>query len=124
MGAWAVPPGDAVALADVVGRLADDRVARDRMGAVGRSFVTREFSRPIWAARYLTMLEALARRRSERQQPDTVGASQAGSEVQERRDSLAEPGLLPPLAVSQTCSVARSLPKDATSSMTPTDVPA
>ena len=64
-GGVAVPPGDAAALADAVGRLAGDRVARERMGAAGRSFVTREFSRPIWAARYLTMLEALALPQSE-----------------------------------------------------------
>ena len=59
-GGVAVSPGDAAALADAVGRLAGDRVERERMGAAGRSFVTREFSRVAWAERYLTMLEALS----------------------------------------------------------------
>ena len=58
-GGVAVPPGDAAALAHAVGRLAGDCVARARMGAAGRSFVTREFSRVVWAERYLTMLESL-----------------------------------------------------------------
>ena len=36
-GGVAVPPGDAAALADAVGTLAGEQVARERMGAVGRS---------------------------------------------------------------------------------------
>ena len=64
-GGVAVPPGDAVALADAVGRLAGDQVARARMGAAGRSFVTREFSRVVWAERYLSMLETFAQPQSE-----------------------------------------------------------
>jgi glycosyltransferase involved in cell wall biosynthesis len=56
----AVPPGDSVALADAVYRLARDRALRASMGASGAAFVQREFSRRVWAARYLSLLEGVA----------------------------------------------------------------
>ena len=39
-----VPPDDAQALADAIGRLATDQVLRARFGAAGRALVEREFS--------------------------------------------------------------------------------
>jgi glycosyltransferase involved in cell wall biosynthesis len=57
----AVPPGDSRAIADAVCLLAGDRALREAMGASGRQFVQREFSRRSWAARYLAVLENVAR---------------------------------------------------------------
>ena len=55
-GGVAVPPGDAAALADAVARLAGDANLRAAMGAAGRRFVQREFTRSTWAVRYLEIL--------------------------------------------------------------------
>src|SRR5262249_52450878 len=55
----AVRPGDAAAMAAGIARLASDRHQRARMGQAGGSFVAREFSRPLWAARYLSLLSRL-----------------------------------------------------------------
>ena len=59
-GGIAVPPGEATALAEAVGLLAEDRAARERMGEAGRAFVERNFCRSVWAERYLRVLEALS----------------------------------------------------------------
>jgi glycosyltransferase involved in cell wall biosynthesis len=56
----AIPPADSAALADAVYRLARDPALRAAMGASGSAFVRREFSRRVWAARYLTLLETLS----------------------------------------------------------------
>jgi len=55
----AVQPGDAAALATAIACLAGDRHQRARIGQAGGSFVAREFSRPLWAARYLSLLSRL-----------------------------------------------------------------
>ena len=55
----AVQPGDAAAMAAAIARLASDQRQRARMGQAGGSFVAREFSRPVWAARYLSLLSQL-----------------------------------------------------------------
>jgi glycosyltransferase involved in cell wall biosynthesis len=55
----AVQPGDAAAIAAAIARLASDGHQRARMGQGGSSFVAREFSRPLWAARYLSLLSQL-----------------------------------------------------------------
>ena len=62
-----VEPGDALALAAAVERLSSDAAGRARMGAAGRAFVEREFSRTAWAGRYLEILQTLAR--SEAREP-------------------------------------------------------
>jgi glycosyltransferase involved in cell wall biosynthesis len=59
-GGVAFPPGDAQALADAIGRLAADPAARTRMGDAGGAFVEREFSRRVWAERYVDVLAAMA----------------------------------------------------------------
>jgi glycosyltransferase involved in cell wall biosynthesis len=56
----AIPPGDSAALADAVYTLARDPALRSAMGASGAAFVQREFSRRVWAARYLSVLEAVS----------------------------------------------------------------
>ena len=56
-GGLAVPPEDAKALADAMADLADDPMKRMRMGEAGRVYVTREFSRPVWAKRYIDWIE-------------------------------------------------------------------
>jgi glycosyltransferase involved in cell wall biosynthesis len=56
----AVEPGNAAALAATIARLASDEHQRARMGLAGARFVAREFSRPVWATRYLTLLSELA----------------------------------------------------------------
>jgi glycosyltransferase involved in cell wall biosynthesis len=61
----AVPPGDAAALVDAVCRLAGDPELRAAMGASGMTYVCREYSRRVWAARYLALLEAVSERRPE-----------------------------------------------------------
>jgi glycosyltransferase involved in cell wall biosynthesis len=55
----AVQPGDAAAMAAAIARLASDRHERVRMGRAGAAFVAREFSRPLWATRYLSLLSQL-----------------------------------------------------------------
>ena len=55
----AVQPGDAAAMAAAIASLAADRHRRGRMGEAGGSFVAREFSRALWAARYLSLLSRL-----------------------------------------------------------------
>jgi glycosyltransferase involved in cell wall biosynthesis len=52
----AVQPGDTSALAAAIVHLAGDRQLRARLGRAGQSFVAREFSRPIWGTRYLSLL--------------------------------------------------------------------
>jgi glycosyltransferase involved in cell wall biosynthesis len=56
----AVAPDDAPALADAICRLARDPALRAAMGESGLAYVRREYSRDIWAARYLTLLESVA----------------------------------------------------------------
>jgi glycosyltransferase involved in cell wall biosynthesis len=53
-------PGDAGALAAAIEELARDPAARVRMGTSGGAFVQREFSRAVWAERYLDVLAPLA----------------------------------------------------------------
>jgi glycosyltransferase involved in cell wall biosynthesis len=55
----AVQPGDAAAMAAAIVRLAADPQERARMGLAGGSFAAREFSRSLWAARYLSLLSQL-----------------------------------------------------------------
>ncbi len=55
----AVQPGNAAAMAAAIACLASDPHQRARMGQAGGSFVAREFSRPLWAARYLSLLSQL-----------------------------------------------------------------
>src|SRR5262245_1880996 len=55
----AVQPGDAAAMATAIARLASDRHESARMGQAGATFVAREFSRPLWATRYLSLLSQL-----------------------------------------------------------------
>jgi glycosyltransferase involved in cell wall biosynthesis len=55
----AVEPGNPAALAAAIARLAGDPHQRARMGGAGGCFVSREFSRQMWAARYLLLLSQL-----------------------------------------------------------------
>jgi glycosyltransferase involved in cell wall biosynthesis len=55
-----IPPENAPALAAAILHLAEDDGLRARMGNAGRAFVKREFSREIWAQRYLDVLHARA----------------------------------------------------------------
>jgi glycosyltransferase involved in cell wall biosynthesis len=55
-----VQPGHAVALANAVVRLANDADLRIRLGSAGGNFVAREFSRSVWAQRYLDILEEVS----------------------------------------------------------------
>src|SRR6185436_3593068 len=61
----AIPPGDAVAMADAVCRLACDPALRAAMGESGMAYVQREYSRRVWAARYLALLEDVSNTRPE-----------------------------------------------------------
>jgi glycosyltransferase involved in cell wall biosynthesis len=61
----AVPPGDESAIAGALERLARDQGERLRMGMAGETFVFREFSRAVWAERYVSLLARL---------PSTAGA--------------------------------------------------
>ena len=56
----AIPPGNAAALGDAVCRLARDAALRAAMGESGRAYVGREYSRRVWAGRYLTLLHAVS----------------------------------------------------------------
>ena len=57
----AIPPEDAAALASAVIRLADDPALRAAMGQRGYDCVRADFDRKVLAARYLELLETLAR---------------------------------------------------------------
>jgi glycosyltransferase involved in cell wall biosynthesis len=57
----AVTPGDVEALTRAIADLANDRDGRTRMALAGGDFVEREFSRRVWAARYLGILMSLTR---------------------------------------------------------------
>lgn len=59
-----VPPGDPIALAAAIRRLAADAGLRDRMGAAGRRRAEQEFAWETIAARTATILEQTARRRA------------------------------------------------------------
>jgi glycosyltransferase involved in cell wall biosynthesis len=56
----AIPPGDAAALTDAVCTLARDAALRAAMGESGKAYVGREYSRHVWAGRYLTLLHAVS----------------------------------------------------------------
>jgi glycosyltransferase involved in cell wall biosynthesis len=53
----AVPPGDPGALVEAIDRLCADPAGRRAMGDAARRFVEDEFSRRIWAGRYLQLLD-------------------------------------------------------------------
>jgi glycosyltransferase involved in cell wall biosynthesis len=55
----AVTPGDAAGLEAALVRLAADPALRSRMGVSGARFVEREFSRRVWARRYIDLLDAV-----------------------------------------------------------------
>jgi glycosyltransferase involved in cell wall biosynthesis len=55
----AFTPGDAGALVDAIRDLAGSAVRRSLMGAAGAEFVDREFSREVWALRYLEVLAGM-----------------------------------------------------------------
>jgi glycosyltransferase involved in cell wall biosynthesis len=57
-----VPPGDAVALARAVAKLAQKPELRERLGAAGSAVVATEFNRAVWAERYLDILVEAARK--------------------------------------------------------------
>lgn len=56
----AVQPGNAEAIAAAIRALAADPDQRRRLGASGRAFVTREFTRDFWAGEMLRCLEGIA----------------------------------------------------------------
>jgi glycosyltransferase involved in cell wall biosynthesis len=56
-----VPPGDPVAFADALQRLAADPAAARIMGAAARALGEKEFARPLLAARFVDTLETVAR---------------------------------------------------------------
>ena len=55
-----VPPGNAVAFADALQRLADDAAECRAMGAAARALAEKEFARPLLADRFVATLEAYA----------------------------------------------------------------
>jgi glycosyltransferase involved in cell wall biosynthesis len=55
-----VTPGSVDELVDAVVRLAGDEALRARLGNGGGEFVEREFSREVWAARFLHLLSAVS----------------------------------------------------------------
>ncbi|MEZ4408233.1 MAG: hypothetical protein R3A52_17405 [Polyangiales bacterium] len=57
------PPEDVPAITEALVALADDPARRAAMGASGRAFVTANYDREQIAARYLTLLEEVARER-------------------------------------------------------------
>jgi glycosyltransferase involved in cell wall biosynthesis len=58
----AVKPGDAYALSRAIAGLAADSGRRARMAIAGGRFVTREFSRRVWAAQYVDVLVGITKR--------------------------------------------------------------
>ena len=56
-----VPPGEAVAFADALQRLAADPAGRSAMGAAARGLGEKEFARSLLAAQFVTTLETVAR---------------------------------------------------------------
>lgn len=60
----AVPPGDAVALADALTRLTHDSALRARMGAAARRQAVATWDRRLLAARFVAIAEAAARKAS------------------------------------------------------------
>jgi len=56
-----VPPGDPIAFADALQRLAADPAGRRAMGAAARALGEKEFARPLLAAQFVTTLETVAR---------------------------------------------------------------
>lgn len=54
-------PGSPAALAQAIGRLADDPAAARAMGAAARQYVTQHFSRPAHAAQFTDLVESMAR---------------------------------------------------------------
>ncbi len=58
-GGLAVTPGDAAALAQAISSLAADADLRARLGSSGGDYAAREFSRAVWAERYLRLLDTL-----------------------------------------------------------------
>jgi glycosyltransferase involved in cell wall biosynthesis len=59
----AVPPGDPAALAQAIGRLADEPKVRSEMGNRGRAYIEANFDRVSLADRMVSVLEALSRSR-------------------------------------------------------------
>jgi glycosyltransferase involved in cell wall biosynthesis len=55
----AVTPGHLGAFVSAIERLSRDAVERARMGEAGTAFVAAEFSRRVWAARYLDLLSSV-----------------------------------------------------------------
>ena len=54
----AVPAGDPVVFADVLGRLVKDRALGKEMGRRGRAMAEREFSRSRLAEKFVSMITA------------------------------------------------------------------
>jgi hypothetical protein len=59
-GGVVIAPEDAGALAEAIGRMADDRAAAEALGRAGRAYVEREYDREDLAARMLLVLEQAA----------------------------------------------------------------
>jgi glycosyltransferase involved in cell wall biosynthesis len=70
-----VPPGDGVAMADAIERLADDPDARARMGANARSLAERRFARDLLAHELIGVLERAVREATDVTDPDTGARS-------------------------------------------------
>ena len=62
-GGVVIPPEDAGALAEAIGRMADDRAAAEALGRAGRAHVEREYDREDLAARMLGVLEQATARK-------------------------------------------------------------
>ncbi len=56
-----VPPGDPVAFADALQRLAADPAGRSAMGAAARALGEKEFARPLLADRFIVTIEAYSK---------------------------------------------------------------
>jgi len=59
----AVPPGDPVALAQAISRLADEPQVRSEMGVRGRAYIEANFDRDSLADRMVSLMEAMSRSR-------------------------------------------------------------